>query len=176
MLDPASVRQAYETHRADASRLPRWEEELGIARYLSTVAETNSFLIRFAPELGAVERLFPAELGPPYTRDPKGYQLTDGRNVLIQGGVIRVAMSSKNGKAAPWDGGVQDAVLRTVATVLLPFVVSVEKSRWTASPFEESDPPPQKGPPARELILQATRGGHAAGAGGAQEGRTRDEN
>jgi hypothetical protein len=156
MVDAASVRQTYETHRAGASRLPRWEVELGIAQYLSGVAETNSLLIRFAPQLGAVERLFPAELGPPYARDPKGYQSTDGRNLLIQGGVIRVAMSSKDGKAAPWDGGVQDAVLRTIATVLLPFVVSAEKSRWTASPFEELDPPPRKGPQARELILQAT--------------------
>jgi hypothetical protein len=154
VIDAERVQRAFEGHHARGQELARWE--LLLPLYLSTVAESNTLTFTFAADLGAMDRLFPTAFGPPYTVDGKRAHCAEGRRIFIKGSEVRIEMHTKDSKPAPWDSGVQDAVLRTIVTELLPSVTGAQTSRWTDSPFEEHDPAPLGPDAARKLLLRIT--------------------
>lgn len=112
-------------------------------------------ILRFAEELGDLRRLFPDELGSHYKLENDWY-VADGRAICFRQHQIVLMVGGTLDKPAPWDGGVQDALLKTVATELLPHLVGLERERWTNTPFEENDPPPMGADAARASVLELT--------------------
>ena len=153
MIDPARVQSAFETHRARGPELARWELVLPLRL---GAPEKNHFTFTFASDLGDVARFFPATLGAAYSTNGSGSHSASGRSVSFKGNRIAIGMSTTDSHPAPWDGGVQDAVLKTIATELLASLVSAERWRWTDTPFEEHDPPPMDAEHARAFVLRIT--------------------
>jgi hypothetical protein len=153
MTDAARVQNAFEAYRAQGPELARWELVLPLRL---GAPEGNRLSFTFASELGDVARFFPATLGAAYSTNGSGSHSASGRSVSFKGNRIAIGMSTTDSHPAPWDGGVQDAVLKTIATELLASLVSAERWRWTATPFEENDPPPMDAEQARALVLRIT--------------------
>jgi hypothetical protein len=153
MVDPARVQAAFATHRARGPELARWELLLPLRL---GAPEKNHLSFTFASDVGDVARLFPATLGAAYSTSGSGSHSASGRSVSFKANQIAIGMSTTDSHPAPWDGGVQDAVLKTIATELLASLVSAERWRWTATPFEENDPPPMDAEKARALVLGIT--------------------
>ena len=167
MVDPERVRHAFEAHLKRPLDLARWE--LIYPVMMGGVSETWSLTFALSPEIGDVARLFPDAFRN-YTKNEKGVHATQGRSIYFRtcaidrspyhfrpNGGSEVVVSVSGNALPPWDGGAQDALLKTLATELMPYVDAAESYRWTASPFEDNDPPSMNAEKARALIARLTQ-------------------
>ena len=97
--------------------------------------------LTFTPELGEAAALFPKTFGDPYREVAHGVHTAPGRSIRVLGRDVEFGMETKDALPPEWDGGVQDALLKAIATELLALVARITTERWTKSPFEE---PPAK--------------------------------
>ncbi len=132
-LNPSQTHAAFEGHRERVTESSRWERLYPI--HMGPGRESWSLTFTFAPELGDVTQLFPLALGGPYASDRHGVHAARDQKITLKHD--SVALRIEGTKLPAWDGGVQDAILRTIASELLPSLVGAEMDRWTDTPFED---------------------------------------
>ncbi len=132
-MESSQTQAAFERHREHVTESSRWERLYAI--HMGACRESWTLTFTFAPELGDVARLFPQPLGGAYASDGHGVHVAGPQKVILKHDSVTLHIEGT--KLPAWDGGIQDAILRTIASELLPFLVDAEMDRWTDTPFED---------------------------------------
>jgi hypothetical protein len=120
-----SLQRHYKRLLRAPEKLGRWDLALPFRPMAVGSSEDLEIHLR-APQIGkywSILSAFEALIGAPYVRTPFSEEdaalfRTQGRLILLRPRVLQVRISGAGGEGPPWDGGIQDALLRTIVEQL----------------------------------------------------------
>lgn len=146
-VQPDAVQAVMQNHLAQVDEPSRWEHRYPIR--MGPGWESWTLTLEFDPAVGDLAELFP--IAAPYALNDRGDFVAEGKWIRICDAELSLSIAGTQLPA--WDEGVQDAVLQTIATELLPFLQAATLDRTTDSPFEDL-PSHWKGDQAAALVTK----------------------